>query len=195
MDATESLHRLETVLRAVGAPVVEYLAPGLTAATIQADLAEVGMVPSADILALYGWHDGIDVDRARGKPNVVAEVAPAIFLQSLAEAMSDRARAIEMADDLARQVDTDAEAFWRRDWLPILKAHHSELFALSASTNEVWSTEWVDGPRLLYPNLTVLVERLIARWESGIYGVLSGDGLSEDSDLQARLEGPPKSTI
>jgi hypothetical protein len=102
------------VLRAAGAPVVEYLAPGLTEAVINSRLAEVGTVPGPDIVALYGWHDGIDMDRARGKPNVVAEVAPLIFLQSLAEAVSDRARAIEMADDLARQVGTDADAHWRR---------------------------------------------------------------------------------
>jgi hypothetical protein len=85
----------------------------------------------------------------------------------------------------------NADAHWRRDWLPGLKAHHSELFALSATTNEVWSTEWVDGPMLLYPNLSALVKRLMVRWESGIFrtGSINVADLTEvrpsDADLAA----------
>lgn len=77
----------------------------------------------------------------------------------------------------------------------MLKAHHSELFALSASTNEVWSIDLVDDPVLLYPDLAALVERLIARYESGIYGGVARRRPFSDSDLQARLEGPPRGTV
>jgi hypothetical protein len=139
-------------------------------------------------VALFEWHDGVDVDRAEF-------IVPAVSLRSMGESLTDRARPVEMAEDLAGQLSARPESFWRPEWVPVLRAHHAVVFALSGLTNEVWGVDFVDEPVLLYPTLADLLERLTWRYESGIYAVGSDRRLMGDHDRRRQLEGPARGTI
>ena len=100
-----------------------------------------------------------------------------------------------MAEDLAGQLNARPESFWRPEWVPVLRAHHAEVFALSGLTNEVWGVDFVDEPVLLYPTLADLLERVISRYESGIYSVGSDMRLMADRVRRRLLEGAARGTI
>ena len=54
----EALERLEEAIEALGYPLRDGLRPGLGEAEIRAQLAPLGIDPPADLITLFGWHNG-----------------------------------------------------------------------------------------------------------------------------------------
>ena len=52
------LDRLEAVIRAAGSPVLDYLAPGASAAEIEDTFGSVGLTAPPEAVAVFAWHDG-----------------------------------------------------------------------------------------------------------------------------------------
>jgi hypothetical protein len=54
------LDELDDRLRRFGAPVVEAFRPGLAEEQVREEAGAAGLAAPADVLAWWGWHDGVD---------------------------------------------------------------------------------------------------------------------------------------
>jgi hypothetical protein len=119
-DLRSLLDELEQRLRAFGAPIVQAFRPGAAADEIRTALAAEGLRAHADVVAWWGWHDGVampDVPPVRSGPGVYLRSENTLVedwhVLSLADAVRThrwfRAAYAEGARDLLP-----------RGWLPIL---------------------------------------------------------------------------
>src|SRR5206468_1127708 len=71
------LHELERRLQAFGAPIVEAFCPGVSAETVRHALAAEGVRAPRDLIAWWGWHDGVTLADA---PSI--DSGPGVYLRS-----------------------------------------------------------------------------------------------------------------
>src|SRR4051812_15304445 len=90
------LRQLEDVWRAAGDPAVDLLAPGLSEKDTTDLFASIGLTPTPELQAWFGWHNG-----ATGE--YVVAIPPAPQLVPLATAIED----FRMWRGLAKEVHAD----------------------------------------------------------------------------------------
>jgi hypothetical protein len=117
-DLPSALAAFEESLRASGAGVVRYLAPGIPEERVRRGLAAIGLEPSQELIDWFAWHDGV-VDQATKSSGdgYLLQWAPL----SLDEAIADW-----------HNRDKEEAWEWQPEWLPIATADASTLAVLCA---------------------------------------------------------------
>jgi cell wall assembly regulator SMI1 len=171
MIEDESLNRLKTAWRSQGAPIADNLAPGLSAAEIDAYEAEHGLVLPAELRQWWGWHDGAVTGKASGGPSAVG--AGPWTLMSLAEALDERSFQLDMNDRPFDPDDWDGE--WSPSFLPVVTVGNAWLFAdLSASDGDRAPIHlWGHAPDNIFtvaaPNWADVVTTWTRSIEAGVF--------------------------
>jgi len=98
------LDRFADVTARLGAPIDDYLQPGISAAQVEDALGAIGLVPPAELVAWWGWRNGVIPGR---------ELPVSLDL-----------RPLEMTMVLyERQLFGTSRWEWHRSWIPILGNH------------------------------------------------------------------------
>jgi hypothetical protein len=117
-DLSGLLAALEDRLRRFGAPIVEALRPGAPAERVRAELAADGLAAPADLVAWWGWHDGVEGPAVPEGPGMVERAESVLLdgwrLLSLADALRIRRWTL---DDYAR---AGGGGVVPRSWVPVL---------------------------------------------------------------------------
>jgi hypothetical protein len=193
-----------------GSPLGGHLRPGLAAEVVAARLAEAGLEPAPEAVALYGWADGIDQDswRRASPGGRDLELFPYAFFPDLDAALRARTRMRALTEDTlgAGAAATDDE-LWRSSWLPIFDSDPG-WYGLDCGSRDdpspVWVMYWdsteVDRTRQVFPSLNAMIEELVARFRAGAYGwspehrrLLADEGAlaREFGQTQHAVEGRP----
>ncbi|MDO6142724.1 SMI1/KNR4 family protein [Paenarthrobacter aurescens] len=105
-DMTALMTTIDESLAQLQLGASKLLRPGLPAQTVTEELTARGLRPGADLIALYGWHDGTNSD-----PDVLLNdmyLMPGYYLLSLAEAL-------EIYDRFVNEYHENSS------WLPLLE--------------------------------------------------------------------------
>ena len=73
---TAALQRYEAALRAVGAPVVANLRPGISSTEIRGLEIRFGLVLPDDVRAVWEWHDGVEGARGANSADATRMLVP-----------------------------------------------------------------------------------------------------------------------
>lgn len=120
-DLRGLLERLEEHWRRVGAPIVDFLRPGLAEEEIDALTAPLGLRLPVDVRELFAWHDG-------APPAVLREmsIGPANSLLALSKQVATCWDEREFAEGLVREGSLEsAELQWGHSWFPVLSGSGS----------------------------------------------------------------------
>jgi hypothetical protein len=112
------LHQLERRWRALDAPIVDHLRPGLSDAEMDSLTQPLGLRLPAEARTWWGWHDGVSKD------TIQLQGERAIgYLWSyipLGEAIAECQRCRELSDEMF-EISGDREPrWWSPSWLPIV---------------------------------------------------------------------------
>lgn len=165
------LSDLEAALREVGAPVVEFLQPGLSDGDMDRLCEPHGLVLPGELRAWWGWHNGTDIAAAlertsRGRGATLTGWKT--YQPSLQEALDYRV--LLLAEAQEKHAQLAPEQYWRPSYLP-----------LTLGTNHTWIAELGSGEAVrvrrmafddrhevvLAPSLANLVERWVAALRGG----------------------------
>jgi len=109
----EHLVRLESALRAQGAPVLKRLRPGASPERLAEPLSN-GVVLGAEARLWWGWHDGA----SRTELVWDRSIGPHYAFISLDDALQEYATLRRITADLVQGSDHDADRLWNPRWLP-----------------------------------------------------------------------------
>lgn len=163
-----ALVRLERAWRLARAPIVPYLAPGLSPATVEEALATVGLEPVSELVTWFGWHNGTTGNSGLG--HETESLDSGVFLQSLDECLELYRRAIEMTEDFASS-GLDPSEFYPAPAFPITRHLGPYLDAVlcdPAQGGHTWFVPWDGEAEPNGPHLADLVERVAFRWKVGV---------------------------
>lgn len=140
MTLESSLRELERLWAEHGVPVAANLAPGRRADEVSRVLGGLGLSASEELITWFTWHDGRAVN--------VADIGPVLVLLSLDEAVSRRQDELDLAEELADDIDGPYEPpeRWDPAWLPLTNFVHGGSFAATcdqpdALSSAVWRYE------------------------------------------------------
>jgi hypothetical protein len=164
-----ALVKLEDALRLAGAPIVDYLAPGLPEHAVQERLRGIDIDPCQELLSWYGWHDGTAGNI--GLRQETRELQPGVYFLSLEEALEQHRLIQEQLADAARRGRDPADSYppgafpitWHQG------PYHDVVSSDPDRVGAAWFVSWDGPPESNGPHLTDLVERLRGRWWHGAY--------------------------
>jgi hypothetical protein len=108
------LHVYEERLRSVGAPVAEWVRPGLTAEQIEETVAPLGLRLPAEARVWWEWHDGATVE---GRERLLGPSNECLTLEDAMEVYQEcRATAEETA---GAWPENDPDFLWSPAWFPV----------------------------------------------------------------------------
>ncbi|WP_406830503.1 SMI1/KNR4 family protein [Pedococcus sp. KACC 23699] len=119
LPINQALEAIETGMHSLGRTFTAgLLRPGLPPEQTRTDLGERGLVPSDELVELYGWHDGTDA--LEGTTLDDMHLFPGFYFASLKEAL------------------TNYDAFrddrrWNPDWLPVFANGGGDFLAVTCS--------------------------------------------------------------
>jgi hypothetical protein len=121
-EVTQALAGWEERLRALGAPGVGHLRPGLTSVQAEAIAAEFGVRLSVDAAAIWMWHDG---DRAAlserwGEPSIV----PTGMFYDLRTSLQQSLDLHDLLWDDDEDEPELVEVMFRREWVTFIASQH-----------------------------------------------------------------------
>lgn len=157
-------------LRALGAPAVERLAPGLSDAEMDATTARLDLRLPPEARVWWAWRNGI----LPGGATTPAErriTASANECLSLSEAVLES----ERTQRIAEQTERPLGRLWWPSLLPLLSTPHGSLIAIDCAmphetASTVYYLEWEGGILPKAQSLGEMVGWWIEAVESGAYG-------------------------
>jgi hypothetical protein len=176
-DVPARLITLLDALTALGSPIGRYLRSGRTETEIRARLGALELVPPAELIDWYTWHDGVDHVAAapfegdRSPLEIFFAVTPISLDDAVSVYDEQRATRLELFDE----ADPEADAFWRDAWFPILLGPGS-IFAVecgadaTVETAPVWRVLSHPGPSttgVVAQTLAVFIDRLMTEIRAG----------------------------
>ena len=172
-DLSGLLAALEVRLRRFGAPVVEALRPGAPPELVRAELAAEGLAAPDELVAWWGWHDGVEGPTVADGPGVVERpksvLVDAWQLVSLADALRIRRWTL---DEYAR---AGGAGIVPAGWIPVL--HFTGAAWLAADSAAGGAPLFlVDGgaglperpPTPQFSSLSEVVELVIRLFDDGV---------------------------
>ena len=174
-----SLSHLERILTDAGAAIVPTLRPGLDAGVVESRLGELDLIPTAELVTWFNWHDG---SGARNVRREVVEIVPDGEFYDLEYMCREYETARRVARELAAQPQFPwtAEAHWPAAWFPLLWLFGKGdlVVNLDAASREVSPVHviWHDAApeeraRVRWPSVHAFVQAMIRRFETGVYWV------------------------
>ena len=177
-----ALARLERILVRSRAAIVPLLRPGIDAAEVATLLASVGLSPSAEAVAWFGWHDGAG---SPGVPTTAIELVPDGEFYDLRHLCDEYVMTRSADSDVAAMPGSvyDVEQLWPTHWFPLLRLLGKGYLAVDLAANEgstspvhiVWHDTDLDE-RADWESVGSFVETVIDRFEQGVYSV-DDDGI------------------
>jgi len=118
-----NLQALVDALSDLGSPIGRHLSAGRGPHDVRAAFAQVGLLPTEELVDWFGWHDGIDDARreAASPLEFLFAVEPMSLKAAVDTCRSERSRVASLVaglPDAERQ--TAADQFWRDPWFPIM---------------------------------------------------------------------------
>jgi len=117
--ASSVLAELEARLRRYNPAALAHARAGLEATVVRKKFAAAGLDPTGDVVSLYEWRDGSDVD-----------LFPGARLLSLDEAIATRELELKLARELEMPPRLSAEAIFATGWFPIMQNPGGLLFVI-----------------------------------------------------------------
>lgn len=178
-ELTHALTRLENLLARFGAAMVPVLRPGIDEAQIGSALDGVGLQPTAEVVAWFGWHDGAG---ERGMPSEVIELVPGGEFYDLGHLCVEYVTTRRIAAQVAAMPGStfDADQRWPRHWFPLLRLFGKGFLAVELGSSDrttspvhvVWhDSNPEDRARVAWPSIRTFIETVIGRFETGTYTV------------------------
>lgn len=128
MDTPQALHGYEQRLRALGAPVLGHLRPGLTNTELDDIEREYGFPLPHTARVLWGWHDGTDPEPSTsGQPSLV----PHGTFNDLRSALDYTRQWRETLDFLH---DEAPDAAWQPRWLVAIGDQYPTVLDCTSTT-------------------------------------------------------------
>lgn len=181
-DLAGSLSRLEALLARSGAAIVPVLRRGIDESEVVSLLADVGLAPTPEVVAWFGWHNGAG---ERGMPSEVIELVPGGEFHDLGylcgECLETRSNSEAVA--AAPGGLLSAEDLWCSSWFPLLRLFGKGFLAVDLAGGDgsaspvhvVWHDDEPERrARVAWPSLGAFVEAVIARFEGSVYSVDEG---------------------
>jgi cell wall assembly regulator SMI1 len=122
------LEQLLLAQEASGAPLRRYLRPGAPESEVRVRLESLGLTAPADLVALYGWHDGIDQSawEADGS-DLILDFFPYATFKPLGRAVADY---VELKDAWQKTPmyerylagSDPGFGYWRSEWFPLFES-------------------------------------------------------------------------
>ena len=174
MTIEELLDSIAADHERLGSPLEECTRPPATYATIAAATAAIGVNPTPELLAVYGWHDGIAPGQANDSrsPTLFGRADFPDHGQAIARCLEFRALATELA---AQPWNRSRDALWRDTWIPIFIGEEP-VYALdcadpTAAESPVWRVFWhPDGTtEVAYASLHAMLAEVLRRFDAGQY--------------------------
>lgn len=137
-----ALAGFEAALRDSGAPTLDLMRPGLSAARIRELREPAGLVLTDELVALWSWRDG--TERDDGGPGSVPGVRlPRFRFVSLDQALAFTREAREISDRVRSIPGLDND--WHEDWLLIGKDRFEVAATLGpGAESEAWTWQFDD---------------------------------------------------
>lgn len=178
-ELLDSLERLEALLTREGAAIVSHLRPGLDAHRVGVLLSDLGLRPSGELCAWYGWHDGAG---EIGMSNRLTALVPDGEFYDLESMCREYTMQRGVATSLFSGSDAlwEPEQWWPHAWFPILRlfGKGDVVVDLAGGDGEVspvhafWHDSGVESrARVLWPSVHAFVEDMIHRFETGAYWI------------------------
>lgn len=174
MTVTELLGSIEAAHERLGSPLKECARRPASNATIAVAAAAIGVSPTPELLALYGWHDGIAPGDGKDSrsPNLFGRADFPGHEQAIARCLEARALAMELA---AQPWGLSRDELWRDSWFPIFlgeePAYVLDCADPTAAESPVWRVFWhPDGAtEVAYPSLKDMLAEVLRRFDDGQY--------------------------
>lgn len=160
-ELSGALSRLEGILVQSRAAIVPLLHPGIDQAEVVRLFAGVGLIPSAEVVTWYGWHDGAG---APGLPSVAIDLVPGGEFYDLGYLCGEYQQARSAAEYVASTtadlpsmtgLRVTADDLWRISWFPLLRLFGKGYVAAISrttrdrrrrSTSSGMTATWRTGP-------------------------------------------------
>jgi hypothetical protein len=96
---------------------------------IQDALATVDLIPPPELLAWWGWHNGVTADAppSTGYTQIGVDAWSQFSVQ---EAVRVAAEMRTVANEVASSTGMPADKFWRNEWLPLLTYGGADYFVI-----------------------------------------------------------------
>lgn len=181
-DLAEALPRLEGLLARSGAAIVPVLHPGIGELEVVRLLDDVGLAPTAEVAAWFGWHDGAG---GPGMSSRVIEVVPGGEFYDLAYLCRECAETRNNSEAVAATPGgvLTADDLWRPSWFPLLRLFGKGFVVVDLAGGEgsvspvhvVWHGDSLERrARVAWRSIAAFVEAMIGRFEDGTYAVDDG---------------------
>lgn len=153
--------------------------PGIDESQVTRLLGEVGLRPTAEVVAWFGWHDGAG---ERGMPREVIELVPGGEFYDLRYLCGEYVTTRRIASQVAVIPGSpfDAEQRWPTHWFPLLRLFGKGFLAIDLAggdgTTSPVHVVWHDSSpeeraRVAWSSIGAFIEAVITRFEAGVYWV------------------------
>lgn len=171
-DLRDSLDALVAELRRLGSDIGAYLQPGLPPEAIQGAVSAAGARPHEDVVTLFAWRNGTDIERLAADGKIDLSLTPSRrdfypldrtideFRLRIDSARRAAARPMRGSDGEFHAQDPDT--IWSPAWFPILFGEGSESIYIRSDgePGSVWFDAVHDPPRRLFDSLADAVDAL-----------------------------------
>lgn len=166
MTLVSTLERLVPALVAEGSRVADYLRSGLSADEVRASISAAGVEAHDDVVALFSWHDGLDMDRLR---EVATHGVPPLMTYFEFVPLGER------LDELNSEwyPEVVAEYGWLgKNWFPVMGGAGGDQIYVSNDADDpgsVWYVTWEDQPIRKYDSLEEMFADALGEMERGCF--------------------------
>jgi hypothetical protein len=175
---TVHLEELLEAQEASGSPLRRYLRPGLDEAEVRDRLRAIGLEAPAELIELYGWHDGADQEawEADGS-QLILDFMPYAAFNPLSKASADYVDLKDawQATPLYGQYLAGSDpgfGYWRTEWFPVFESDRwrHAIDCHAAREAPVWHVYFEPSPptRVRHSSLAALVDELIDGYRKGV---------------------------
>lgn len=185
MGLLDSLEALVSELSALGSPLISYLRPGLGTDEIHRETEQRDAVVHSDVVTLFGWHDGFDIERVNAD-EVQPALLPGFEFLPLNRALDHFELSRSLAGDLAATSAIAQSEVWAATWFPIVGMDGRSVYVSAdrAGYGSVWFDPVQDNKYRIFDTLAAALEDVRSKLRAGTLsvtdrGVINGDWVAE----------------
>ena len=188
MPISPALDALLAALTRADAPLMKWLATGMSQAEIGARVESLPLRLADEVHDYFAWRDGLRTTR-----DADYELFPGFTVLSLEEARADYRMLVDTANQVAQQTGVPASSLWNERWFPLFRDaggdyHVTLADARPAPTAPIYAVvrEDPESAYLAYDNLTSLIQTVAACFQAGAFMAV-GEIIEEDRSRAAAI--------
>ena len=180
---TDSLEALVAEHDRIGSSLRDELRSGTPREQVEAAVRELGLIPPAELVEFFAWHDVDAAPGSAGRTDWFWPVGATRFVEAVDEYRHNvalgGASPAEVGDALGPTQPPSATftGFWRTDWFPVFGG--GETYAIEcpdgggSSPGSIWRVNWHPDPEFqtvrVAASLTEFVDRGVELFRAGAY--------------------------